>query len=258
MENASKALIMAGSVLIALMIIGALILMFSNLSSYQETDVRSERSSQVAAFNSEYETYNRTDVRGSELYSLLNKVIDYNRRETTQGTGWSDQGQYLAFEPMEIQFTIDISQLTIDGRNRLFTTSIQTSPNTYTVSENQNRFENSIKSTIDTLENTYGQDSLTRLTSNISRIFISDSSTDQQKQTAVETFNRYSSKKTITSWDDIKESTANTSGTIRYQIYQYYEYIQFKRAHFDSKNTEYNNKTGRIVKMYFEFTGKFN
>ena len=31
MENASKALIMAGGVLIALMIIGALVLMFSNL-----------------------------------------------------------------------------------------------------------------------------------------------------------------------------------------------------------------------------------
>ncbi len=33
MENASKALIMAGSVLIALLIIGALILMFNNLSN---------------------------------------------------------------------------------------------------------------------------------------------------------------------------------------------------------------------------------
>ena len=47
MENASKALIMAGSVLIALMILGALILLFSNLNAYQETNVRNERSAQV-------------------------------------------------------------------------------------------------------------------------------------------------------------------------------------------------------------------
>ena len=72
MENASKALIMAGSVLIALMIIGALVLMFSNLTSYQETNTRSTRSAQITEFNNQFETYNRKDVRGSDLYSLLN------------------------------------------------------------------------------------------------------------------------------------------------------------------------------------------
>ena len=36
MENASKALIMAASVLIALVIIGAFMLMMSNLTDYQD------------------------------------------------------------------------------------------------------------------------------------------------------------------------------------------------------------------------------
>ena len=67
MENASKALIIAGSVLIALMIIGALVLMFSNLTNYQNTNIDTTRTAQIAQFNSEYETYNRQDVRGSEL-----------------------------------------------------------------------------------------------------------------------------------------------------------------------------------------------
>ena len=120
MENASKALIMAGSVLIALMIIGALILMFGNLTSYQGTDTQSTRSAQVTEFNNQFETYNRDDVRGSDLYSLLNKVIDYNRRQTTAGTG-NDRGQELAYMPMEVNFTIDITQLAAaDGTNRLF------------------------------------------------------------------------------------------------------------------------------------------
>ena len=59
MENASKALIMAASVLIALMIIGALILMFNGLSSYQEVGQQNTREDQVIAFNSQFETYNR-------------------------------------------------------------------------------------------------------------------------------------------------------------------------------------------------------
>ena len=75
MENASKALIMAGSVLIALLIIGALILMFNSLSSYQKTNVEGTRSSQIVEFNNQYDTYDRKNVRGSDLYSLLNKVI---------------------------------------------------------------------------------------------------------------------------------------------------------------------------------------
>ena len=36
MENASKALIMAGSVLLALIVIGAFLLMLSNLTDYQD------------------------------------------------------------------------------------------------------------------------------------------------------------------------------------------------------------------------------
>lgn len=110
MENASKALVMAGSVLIALMIIGALLLMFNNLSSYQETDIQTTREAQVIEFNNQYETYNRKNVRGSDLYSLLSRVIDYNKRKSTQGTG-KDEGQSLAYEPMTIVVEIgnDIS-----------------------------------------------------------------------------------------------------------------------------------------------------
>ena len=155
MENASKALIMAGALLISLVIISALILMFSNLSSYQETSTQGERSAQVVEFNNRFETYNRTDVRGSDLYSLLNSAINYNRTQSTAGirdssnTTWADEGQDLAYQPIEIKFTIDITQLTADSRNRLFSGSGNT---TYTVSGNTNTFENSIKDMILKLE----------------------------------------------------------------------------------------------------------
>ena len=89
MENASKALVMAGSVLIALMIIGALILMFNNLFSYQQINQTDKRTDQTIEFNNQFETYNREEVRGSELYSLLNRAIDYNRKNLTEGTGFT-------------------------------------------------------------------------------------------------------------------------------------------------------------------------
>ena len=72
MENASKALLMAAGVLIALIIIGALLLMFNNLSNYQETNTQNTRESQIVEFNKQFETYDRNDVRGNELISLTN------------------------------------------------------------------------------------------------------------------------------------------------------------------------------------------
>ena len=248
MENASKALIMAGSVLIALMIIGALILTFSNLTAYQETNTRSTRSTQMAEFNSQYETYNRKDVRGSDLYSLLNKAIDYNRRESTAGTNWADKGQEMAYEPMVITFTIsNISELSADGTNRLFTSS------TNEVTGKSNDFGNKVKDEIDDLEDTYGQTSLTNLTTNLTKIFIDDGADVDKKEEAVKNFNSASRKLTVNNFSEIDEDS-----TIRSDVYKYYEYIQFKRAHFDCEKVEYNNQTGRITKMEFKFNGKFN
>ena len=40
-------------------------------------------------------------------------------------------------------------------------------------------------------------------------------------------------------------------------IYTYYEFIQFKRAIFKCTNVGYDDGTGRIISMSFEFTGKF-
>ena len=108
MENASKALIMAGGVLIALLIIGSLLLMFNNLSSYLDTNIKETRTAQIIEFNNQFETYNRTDVRGSDLYSLLNKAADYNERKSiigNEGKGISkvttSNCDYIAKIPMK-------------------------------------------------------------------------------------------------------------------------------------------------------------
>ena len=69
MENASKALIMAGGILIALLVIGALVLMFNQLSYYQRTETDSEKTQLLADFNKEYLKYTYDDIKGYELIS---------------------------------------------------------------------------------------------------------------------------------------------------------------------------------------------
>ena len=78
MENAPKALLMAGGILIALLVIGALLLMFNQLSSYQKTNSDVEKQSQLVEFNNQFIQYTHSNIQGYELLTLINKVIDYN------------------------------------------------------------------------------------------------------------------------------------------------------------------------------------
>lgn len=81
MENASKALIMAGGILISLIIIGALVFFFNNLKNFQGTQQSEDEILAVTEWNKQYTVYER-NVYGSELLSLANKVVDYNLRES--------------------------------------------------------------------------------------------------------------------------------------------------------------------------------
>ena len=81
MENASKALIMAGGVLISMLVIGLVVFFFNNLSDLQNIELSAEEVEKVAEFNKQYDVYAR-NVYGSELLSIANKVDDYNKRET--------------------------------------------------------------------------------------------------------------------------------------------------------------------------------
>ncbi len=80
MENASKALLMAGGILIALLIIGSLVLLFANLQDYQNKTDISSKQSQIAEFNNQFEPYNKKDLTLMELKSIYNKIISNNTK----------------------------------------------------------------------------------------------------------------------------------------------------------------------------------
>lgn len=80
MENASKALMIAGSVLIALLVISLLVFFFSNMRNLQGISQSGEELEQSVEFNKQYDVYAR-NIYGSEILSIANKIADYNRRE---------------------------------------------------------------------------------------------------------------------------------------------------------------------------------
>ncbi len=80
MENASKALLIAGGILIALLIIGLLVYSFGSMSGYFASEEAKEEAEQLEAFNKQYEAYHKKLLRGTEVISVVNKVLDNNKK----------------------------------------------------------------------------------------------------------------------------------------------------------------------------------
>lgn len=77
MENATKALMMAASILITIMILGLLVFTFNKIKDAKEVDEDSILTQQVDQFNKRFTAYEK-EIRGNELYSLINRMMDYN------------------------------------------------------------------------------------------------------------------------------------------------------------------------------------
>ena len=84
MENATKALIIAGGMLIAMLITGLLVWGFGQIRSVQQEQIDQNVIQEITDFNERFEAYNRTTVRGYQMISLANLVYDTNARYTDE------------------------------------------------------------------------------------------------------------------------------------------------------------------------------
>ncbi len=248
MENATKALTIAASVLIAVVILGALLLTFNSLSSYQSTNTKNIRDAQVLEFNNQYEIFNRKEVRGSDLYSLLNKVVDYNRRKSTDVENKEyDEGTYIAYKSMTVSYDLKNKnkEFTYDGTSRIF---IQNNMTVNLTTSTINQFTQLVTKKVNEIEQIADEDGLQNLVVGIPNLF--DKGTTWEQETAIKLWNNNAKRK-------VKEYEELNTDSNKNAIYTYYEFIQFKRAIFKCTNVGYDDGTGRIISMSFEFTGKF-
>lgn len=82
MENTSKALIMAGGMLLAILIVSLLVYAWSLFSKYQSSQDDLADIEDTAKFNEQFTNYQRDNVKGYDILSLANKVTDYNYRKS--------------------------------------------------------------------------------------------------------------------------------------------------------------------------------
>ena len=87
MENASKALLIAGGVLLAMLILSLMVYVFTGMSDMMDAQDTKKLNEQIQAFNAEYEAYNKTILYGADIISICNKIVDNNKK-------YSDNREY--------------------------------------------------------------------------------------------------------------------------------------------------------------------
>lgn len=87
MENASKALVMIGGILIAVLLIALLYKSFFNVRDFQISQLSEEEQKQIAEFNSRYVRLLNEYVYGNEVITLMNKYEDDNLVEVLFNPG---------------------------------------------------------------------------------------------------------------------------------------------------------------------------
>lgn len=278
MENITKALLMAAGMLLAVLILSLLVMAYNKLSGYYEQSQELLTAEQLDKFNKQFQNYaGRKDIRGNELISLMNKIIDYNASESYQvGTN---------YEPIKVKITIGGNDVinafkyeTSDFGNEFIKPVIQ---NTVDGINNQANDQDLIAIT-DTpdkargIANGVGITNLTdtqlqKLTMEISNILIDETSIDNSS-------NEYRRLRAISLRNILKlDIGTNASNSIRLNdknyttisggekieaikqiVSIYYQYTQFKRAYFSCPESgiTYNSQTGRVVGMEFEVQTK--
>ena len=76
MENASKALIIAGAILLSILIISLGIMIFTQASSVVDSNAMDEVA--VTTFNEKFTQYTGNNVRGANVNALLQRIVQNN------------------------------------------------------------------------------------------------------------------------------------------------------------------------------------
>lgn len=119
MENATKALVMAGSVLIAVIIIALLYSFLSTLSANAEQEDLALLVEQTERFNKEYEAFERKLMRGTDLITVINKAIANNDRYEDQEHIYDIDVQFeLLSDITKVIVVIENGKIKEDSRSR--------------------------------------------------------------------------------------------------------------------------------------------
>lgn len=236
MENASKALMIAGAVLITIIVLGMAIYFYSQMKKFPHEQEAALERQQIAKFNQEYESYSKQKMYGVDVVTVLNKAISNNKRYANfiNGKYLKDENNY--YIDVEITLVTPVSSSAIQykevaGSNGMVD-AIPIENKTIRGQVNGKgkveEFELKVvlpaKTTINLLDETedqyYMNNDIKFLENNIENVKIKLSGTEK--------------------FDEFNYTLVNNGFT------------DFKRKYFECTGIEYNKDTSRVSKIIFK------
>ena len=230
MENASKALIIAGGVLVAILLISLIVAFRGQLSEFMGAKDNVQEFEQVSEFNKQFDVYYRDKVYGSEILSLVNKVNDYNKK-------YSATGDYI---PLNIQINLKKTlKVVVDNKE----TEIFNSKITYTEGFNSTtkKYITGISTKVKLMEDKEN---------NAAKIKTYTTSDNKKIQSSIASLSGYRD-------NEINQLfKGSTLTSLKNSINEYRRwhtvYINFKAMQFKADKFDYDKTSGRITLMSFE------
>lgn len=106
MDNAAKALIIAGGILLAILIISLGIYIWQLGGNFINQGERQKEEEQIREFNQEYESYQRQALRGTDVISIINKVRNNNIKNAE-------------IDELQITWEVNLKQDLTDANNQI-------------------------------------------------------------------------------------------------------------------------------------------
>lgn len=78
MDNAAKAILISGGILIALLLLSLIVVMFRNINTMEQARDEKEIMQELIQWNSEWEAYNKQVMYGSDVLTVVNKAAQVN------------------------------------------------------------------------------------------------------------------------------------------------------------------------------------
>lgn len=275
MENATKALLIAAGMLFAVMIVSLVVVGYNQISAYYKQEEELLATEQLDKFNKQFQNYyGRDDIRGNELISLMNKIIDYNARQSYQvGTNYERIKVTITIgdESIVRQFMYGDTSGTPIISNVITNTS--GSGSNYDKDKKLVEITNIPATLIQKAADvgiTLTDTQLQKLTMEISNILVDDTTVGNQQNEnrrirAISLRNILKLTVSKKSGSDVvlddNYITTNVDGkekikTIKEIVNEYYQYTYFKRAYFKCTELKHNTETGRVNEMNFEVQTK--
>lgn len=268
MDNANKALIMAGSTLIAVMLLTLFVVFIRNISAWPEAQDEMLNTEQVAAFNAEYEVYQKSAMYGVDVISCLNKAYSNNDDNTESTDFFSGDGGISSRYKVNVIITI---KKALEESISVSAIQYMGAPEDYTGSNYKEKAiytDEKIRPNLK-LNEVFKIDETKQVTSFSGNQYLEynmeiDESNSKMKPGTYELLDDSADnklEKLIAHSTETKQIVKNPNDNYVYNPTNLYGWTtatwetclyKFKQKRFKCTGIEYSNKTGRITEIKFE------